>query len=114
MRGIHDQLPDVPGEGQPDHDVVGPAVAAPLATMAPPCRSLARSMVSPSSWRGSGTTWPCARSLATPPSGKIDKRRWVYRQGSVTPNVLRVSAASGERGTITVQPAGSASSAGLG
>ena len=107
VRGVDDQLPDLPGEGRAgrrrSHARRRAAAASPSprpwsgpgragSAGRPRCRSrrcwrrprrrtrwLARSMVSPSSSRGSGITWPRTRSLATPPSGKIDSRTWVNR-----------------------------------
>ena len=131
VRGVDDQLPDLPGEGQPEHGVsparrraaAGSPIPRPWTWPCPAgsagrprCRSRRcwprprrRTAGWPGRWSarparaGPGTTWPRTRSLATPPSGKIDSRTWVNRRGSVTPNVLCASPRSGMRGTISVQ-----------
>ena len=76
------------------------------ATTRPPCRTAARS-TSPRrrSNSQSGTTSPCTRRRATPPSGKIRSRTceaWALRT-SVTGKRLCESPRSGLRGTTSCQ-----------
>src|SRR6266568_2788788 len=65
-------------------------------TTRPPFSSAARSSGAPPSQRGSGTTSPCTRSRATPPSGKMLSRTCVKLSSAAVVNWLRVSPLSGE------------------
>ena len=67
--------------------------------------------MSPSSRAGSGTTSPCTRSRATPPSGKMFSLTWVYLRLELTLNACRASPVTSPRGTISCQATASESAA---